>query len=82
MAARGHFVFPIDAKNHRLLVIWHLNGYGGYEFDWCICDKYTNTPCGGGGDGGSGGATKNIIPPTFSNSGDIIIRYTGMTNGG
>ena len=28
MAARGHFVFPIDAKNHRVLVIWDLNGYG------------------------------------------------------
>ena len=37
MAARGHFVFPIDAKNHRVLVIWALNGYGEYEFDWCIC---------------------------------------------
>ena len=39
MAARGHFVFPIDAKDHRVLVIWDLNGYGEYEFDWCICDK-------------------------------------------
>ena len=39
MAARGHFVFPIDAKNHRVLVIWDLNGYGEYEFDRCICDK-------------------------------------------
>ena len=39
MAARGHFVFPIDAKNHKVLVIWDLNGYGEYEFDWCICDK-------------------------------------------
>ena len=40
MAARGHFVFPIDAKNHKVLVIWDLNnGYGKYEFDWCICDK-------------------------------------------
>ena len=39
MAARGHFIFPIDAKNHRVLVIWDLNGYGEYEFDWCICDK-------------------------------------------
>ena len=27
--------------------------------------------CGGGS--GDGGATKNIIPPTFSNFGDIII---------
>ena len=26
MAARGHFVFPIDDKNHRVLVIWDLNG--------------------------------------------------------
>ena len=39
MAARGHFVFPIDAKNHRVLVIWDFNGYGEYEFDRCICDK-------------------------------------------
>ena len=39
MAARGHFVFPIDAKNHKVLVIWDLNGYGEYVFDWCICDK-------------------------------------------
>ena len=39
MATRGHFVFPIDAKNHRVLVIWDLNGYGKYEFDRCICDK-------------------------------------------
>ena len=39
MAARGHFVFPIDAKNHKVLVIWDLNGYGEYEYDWCICDK-------------------------------------------
>ena len=35
----GHFVFPIDAKNHKVLVIWDLNGYGEYEFDWRICDK-------------------------------------------
>ena len=39
MAARGHFVFPSDAKNHKVLVISDLNGYGEYEFDWCICDK-------------------------------------------
>ena len=26
MAARCHFVFPIDAKNHKVLVIWDLNG--------------------------------------------------------
>ena len=36
MAARGHFVFPIDAKNHRILVIWDLDGYGEYEFEWCM----------------------------------------------
>ena len=41
MAARGHFVFPIDAKNHKVIVIWDLNGYGEYDFDWCICDKVT-----------------------------------------
>ena len=39
MAARGHFVVPIDAKNHKVLVIGVLNGYGEYEFDWCICDQ-------------------------------------------
>ena len=38
MATRGHFVFPIDDKNHRVLVIWDLNGYGEYEFNRCICD--------------------------------------------
>ena len=32
MAARGHFVFPIDANNHLVLVIRYLNGYGEYEF--------------------------------------------------
>ena len=39
MATRGHFVFPTDAKNYRVLVIWDINGYNEYEFDWCICDK-------------------------------------------
>ena len=39
MADRCHIVYPIDANNHRVLVIWDLNGYGEYEFDWCICDK-------------------------------------------
>ena len=38
-ASRGHFVFPIDAKTHKVLVIRDLNGYGEYEFDWGICDK-------------------------------------------
>ena len=40
--SRGHFVFTIYAKNHRILVICDLKsgyGYGEYEFDWCICDK-------------------------------------------
>ena len=37
MATRGHFVFPIDAKNHKILVFWDLKGE--YELDWCICDK-------------------------------------------
>ena len=76
MAARGHFVFPIDAKNYKVLVIWDLNGYGEYEFDWCICDKVMalqELACGGGGcGGGGGGRTKNIIPPKFSNFRDII----------
>ena len=31
---------------------------------------------GGGGDGGDGGRTKNIIPPKFSNFGDIITYHT------
>ena len=81
MAARGHFVFPIDDKNHRVLVIWDLNGYGEYEFDRCICDKVWPVQalaCGGaGGDGGDGdgGAANNIISPKCSNFGDIIIGY-------
>ena len=79
MAARGHFVFPIDDKNHRVLVIWDLNVYGEYEFDRCICDKLWPVQalaCGGGdGGGGDGGATKTIISPKFSNFGDIITRY-------
>ena len=61
MAARGHFVFSIDAKNHKVLVIWDLNGYGEYEFDWGICDNVMALQalaCGGGG-------TKNIIFPNF-----------------
>ena len=71
MTARGHFVFPIDAKNHRVLVIWDLNGYGEYN----LIGVLVTTLCGGGGDGGGdgGGATKNIISPKFSNFGDIII---------
>ena len=32
-------MFWADAKNHKVLVIWDLNGYGEYEYDWCICDK-------------------------------------------
>ena len=39
MAARGIFVFPINDKNHRVLVICDFNGYGEYAFDRCICDK-------------------------------------------
>ena len=45
MATRGHFFFPIDAKNHRVLVIWDLNGNGEYEFDWCTCDKVMVCTC-------------------------------------
>ena len=74
MAARGHFVFPIDvAKNYKVLVIWDLNGYGEYEFDLCICDKVMACTSVGGGGGDGGGATKNIIPPKFSNFADIIM---------
>ena len=61
MATRGHFVFPIDAKNHKVLVIWDLNGYGEYEFDWCICDKVMACAA-----GETAAETKNIIPPKFS----------------
>ena len=66
MAAKGHFVFPIDAKNHRILVIWDLNGNGEYEFEWCIGDKLWPVQA-----LACGGATKNIISPKFSNFGDI-----------
>ena len=33
------FCFSDWWQNHRVLVIWDLNGYGEYEFDRCICDK-------------------------------------------
>ena len=58
MAARGHFVFPIDAKNHKVLGIGDRNGYCEYKFDMCICDNVMAVQalaCGGGGDGGDGG---------------------------
>ena len=71
MAARGHFVFPIDAKNHKVLVIWELNGYGKYEYVFVTKLWRVQALACGGGDGGGGG-TKNIIPPKFSNFGDII----------
>ena len=52
MATRGHFIFPIDAKNHRVLEIWDLNFNSEYEFDWCICEKklwpVQALACGGG----------------------------------
>ena len=78
MAARGHFVFPIDAQNHRVLLIWDLNGYGEYDLIGVFVTKLWPVlalACGGGGGGGGGdgSATKNIIPPKFSNFGDIII---------
>ena len=68
MAARGHFVFPIDGKNHRVLVIWNLNGYD--EFVTKLWPVHVQALACGGGDGG---ATKNIIPPKFSNFGNIIM---------
>ena len=66
MAARGHFVFVIDAKNHRVLVVWDINCYGEYEYDWCIFDKVMACTS-NGGDNGDGGATKNIISQKIKN---------------
>ena len=67
MTARGHFVFPIDAKNHRVSGMANMNLICVFVTKlWPVqalaCD------CGDGG-----GATKNIISPKFSNFGDIII---------
>ena len=59
MAARGHFVFPIDAKNHKVLVIWDLNGYVGVF----VTKLWSGQVLACSGGGGDGGATKNIIPP-------------------
>ena len=80
MAARGHFVFLIDAKNHRVLVIWDLNGYmanmnliGVFVTKLWPVQHVQALAC-GGGDGG-GGATKNIISPKFLNFGFIIIHF-------
>ena len=68
MAARGHFVFPIDAKNYKVLVIWDLSGYHALANMNLIGVFVTKLwpvqalACGGDeGDGGAGGSTKNII---------------------
>ena len=74
MAAGGHFVFPIDAKNHR-----DLTGTSMAMANMNLISVFVTKlwpvqalACGGGDGGGGGGATKNIISPTFSNVGDII----------
>ena len=36
---RKNKMASIQENNHKVLVIWDLNDYGEYEFDWCICDK-------------------------------------------
>ena len=65
MAARGHFIFPIDAKNHRVLVIWDLN-HAMAKMNLIGVLVTTLWPVqalacgGGGGDSGGGDATKNI----------------------
>ena len=51
MAARCHFVFPIDDKNHRVLVIWDLNGYGDMNLIGVFVTKLwpeQSLACGGG----------------------------------
>ena len=75
MAARGHFVFPIDDKNHRVFVIWDLDGYGEYEFNRCICDKVMacTSVCVRQRRRRRRRRNQNIISPKFSNFGDIII---------
>ena len=78
MAARGHFVFPIDAKNHRVLVIWDLNGYGEYEFWyvylWQSYGLYKRWRA--AAETAAQPETRNIISPKFSNFGDIINQLT------
>ena len=77
MAASGHFVFPIDAKNHKVLVIWDLNGYGEYEFDLCICDKVMAcTSVGVRRRRRRRRRNQNTIPPKYFNFGDIIMHIT------
>ena len=44
MAARGHFVIPIDANIHRVLVILDLNGYGEYEFESFFLSFFSKWP--------------------------------------
>ena len=67
MAASGHFVFPFDSKNHKVLAIWDLNGYLIGVFVTKLWPVQALV-C-GGGDGGDGGGTKNIIPPKCQISG-------------
>ena len=85
MATRDHFVFPIDAKHHKVHVNWDLNGsMANMNLIGVFVTKLWPVQalaCGGGGDGGG---TKNIIPPKFSNFGDIITgqRINGYLGGG
>ena len=81
MAAGGHFGSPICAQNNRVLSLCVINGYAKYEVDRWIYDKVRDATSFlsifmqiglQGRGGGDGGAIKNIIPPTFSNFGDIL----------
>ena len=34
-------IFPIGTKSNRVLVLWEINAYVEYKFDWCIDCKVT-----------------------------------------
>ena len=59
MATRGHFVFPIDAKNHKIFVILDLMAMANMNLIGVFVTKLWHVQvlaCGGG----DGGGTKNI----------------------
>ena len=89
MAAGGHFGNPIFAKNNRALPLCVINAYAKYELDRWNRDATSfltklwpvqALACGGDG-GGGGGVSKNIVPQTISNFGDIIIPSSNYNYG-
>ena len=70
MAARGNFVFPIDATNHEVLVIWDVMAMTNMNLIGVIVTKLWPAQALACGDG-CGTTIHNT--QKFSNFGDIIM---------